>query len=71
MQMNEEQLWSIWKDLSATPLSRILQVVLEAVLQNKSEQVIGQGDHDIQVDMRRKKRGGDLLKLGRTNEGKI
>ena len=69
--MNEEQLWSIWKDLSATPLSRILQVVLEAVLQNKSEQVIGQGDHDIQVDMRRKKRGGDLLKLGRTNEGKI
>ena len=44
---------------------------MEAVLQIGTDQVIGQGDRDILVDKRRKRRDGDLLQPGRTKEGRV
>ena len=43
MQMNEEQLGSMWRDFSDTPPARILQVILDAVLQAKPYKSIGRG----------------------------
>ena len=57
--------------MSATPPTRILQVILEAVLQTEPDQFIGQGDQDILVDNRRKIRGKYILKPGRTKEGRV
>ena len=46
-----------------------MQVILEAILKNKPDQVIGQGDQEILVDKRRRNRDKDMLKPGRTKEG--
>ena len=64
MQMNEEQLGSMWRYLSETPPARILQVILEAVLHTGPNQAIGSGDQDIRVEKGRKIRVKDLLELG-------
>ena len=53
------------------PPTRILQVILEAVLQTKPDQVIGQGDREILVDKRRRNRDEDMLKPGRNKEGQV
>ena len=50
VQMNKEQLGSMWRNLSATPLARILWVISEAVLQAKPDQAIGQADQEILVE---------------------
>ena len=55
--MNEEQLGSMWRDLSGMPPTRILQVILEAFLQAKPDQAIGKVYWEILVDNRRKRRG--------------
>ena len=52
--------------MSATPSARILQVVLDEVLQAKPDQFIGQRCWEILGDNRRKRRGEDMLKPGRT-----
>ena len=67
--MNEEQLGSMWRDLSATPSARILQVILEAVLQDPLNQALGKVDWKILVKDIRKRSGGGQLNLGRKKEG--
>ena len=57
--------------MSETPTVRIMQVILEAILKNKPDQVIGQVDREIIIDKRRKRRGKDMLKPGRTKEGRV
>ena len=42
MRMNEEQLGLMSRDLSEIPPDRVLQAMLEAVLQAKPKQAIGQ-----------------------------
>ena len=63
--MNEKELRSMWRDLSATPLAMILKIIVEAVLYNGPNQAIGSGDSEIWVDKGRKRRGEDMLKLGK------
>ena len=67
--MNQEQLGVMLRYLSVMPPTRILQVILETVLQAKPDQVIGQGYQEILADNRSKRRGKDLLRPGRTKEG--
>ena len=57
--------------MSETPTVRIMQVILEAILKNKPDQFIGQVDREIIIYKRRKSRGKDLLKPGRTKEGRV
>ena len=45
-------------------------MILEAFLQTKPDQVMGQGDRKIMVDKIRKRRGKNMLKPGRTKEGR-
>ena len=71
MQMNEEQLGSMCRNLSETPPARILQVILGAVLQTGPNQAIGPGDWEIRVDKGRKSRDEDLLKPGRIKGGRV
>ena len=67
--MNEEQLGYMWRDLSATPRDRILQVILEAVLQAKPDQALCQVAREILLEDRRKRRGDDMLNPERNKEG--
>ena len=67
MQMNDEQLETIWRDLSERPPDSILQVVLEAVLQAKPDQATGRVDWEILLDNRSKRRGDNMLNPGRNN----
>ena len=69
--MNEEKLGYMERDLSATPPASILQVILEAVIQAKTDQDIGQGDWEILLDNRRKRRGKDTLKPIRRKKGRM
>ena len=71
MHMNDKKLWSMWRDLSATPPARILRVILEAVLQTGTNKAIGSGNLDIWVDKGRKRRGEDLLKPERVKGGRV
>ena len=57
--------------MSATPPAIMLQVILESVLQDKPDQVIGQGDREILVDNRSKRRGDNMLKPRRNKEGRM
>ena len=62
---------SIWRDFSATPPDRIFQVILEAVLQDKPDKYLCHLDREILVEDRRKVICDNLLKPGRTKEGRV
>ena len=62
---------SMWKDLSVTSPASILQLILESILYTGPYQVIGKGDRGIVIYKRRKRRGKDMLKPGRTKEGRV
>ena len=64
LNMNEEPLGSMWRDLSETPPARILQVILEAVLKSKPNQDLCQMDWYILVEDRRRRRGDNMLRKG-------
>ena len=57
------------RELSETPPARILQVILEAVLQAKLKQAIGREDQETLVENKRKRRGDDMMKPGSNKEG--
>ena len=71
MQTNKEQLVLIQRDLLGIPPDRKLQVILEEVLQAKPYQAIGQGDWEILLDNRRKRRGNNILKPLSNKEGQM
>ena len=71
MWMNEEQFGSMWRDSSVTPPAMILQVILEAVLQDILDKFIVQGNREIQGENRSKIKANNLLKPGRANEGRV
>ena len=56
--------------MSETPPARILQVILDTLLQAKTDQAIGKGDWYILVDNRRKRRRNDLSKPERKKKGR-
>ena len=69
--MNEEQFGTMWINFSATPPARILQVILEAVLQDQPDRVSYQGYSDISLESRRKRRSDNIVKLGMDKVGRM
>ena len=68
MQINQEQLGSMWIYLSATPPTKILQVILESFLQAQPNLSLGWVGCKILAETRRKSRGDNLVKPERNKE---
>ena len=59
MQSNEDKLGLLWRDLSSSPLGRTLKVILEAALNYKPENGLGQEATKSLLEPIRKRRGYD------------